>query len=263
MKSILITIKPEQVEKIASGDLTILVRKTKPKLKPPFKCYIYTTKGNGMEGDYLATSKIQCGRVVGEFICDWMDEWNYKHPFGYVGLDGTCLERGEVYLYGLGATLYGWHISDLKIYDKSEDLVYYGKPCEYVKYDDFYGCWYCDDWEYGTCGFICPISSGGESNDYEDGGYCLGHGRQPRFQPPADWCYMGEIEEYGELSTPTPIRTNKTTNDKDYNLVKEFVEKLKKKAFIDFPRQLPCDALEYFDKIIDETLRWYLCDTKE
>lgn len=45
MKSVLISIHPKWCEKIANGEKTIEVRKTKPKLDTPFKCYIYCTKG--------------------------------------------------------------------------------------------------------------------------------------------------------------------------------------------------------------------------
>lgn len=41
MKSALISIKPKYCELIANGKKTIEVRKTKPKLETPFKCYIY------------------------------------------------------------------------------------------------------------------------------------------------------------------------------------------------------------------------------
>ena len=43
-KAVLISIKPKWCELIADGEKTIKVRKTKPKLKPPFKCYIYCCK---------------------------------------------------------------------------------------------------------------------------------------------------------------------------------------------------------------------------
>ena len=53
MKAILISISTKWVENIASGEKTIEVRKTKPKIETPFKCYIYCTMGNGVKGDYL------------------------------------------------------------------------------------------------------------------------------------------------------------------------------------------------------------------
>ena len=43
MKSVLISIRPKWVEKIANGQKTIEVRKTAPK-EVPFKGYIYCTK---------------------------------------------------------------------------------------------------------------------------------------------------------------------------------------------------------------------------
>lgn len=44
MKAVLISIHPEWCSKIASGEKAIEVRKTRPKLPPPFKVYIYCTK---------------------------------------------------------------------------------------------------------------------------------------------------------------------------------------------------------------------------
>ena len=45
-KAVLISIRPEWVEKILSGEKTLEVRKTRPKLEAPFKVYIYCTAGN-------------------------------------------------------------------------------------------------------------------------------------------------------------------------------------------------------------------------
>lgn len=45
-KAVLISIRPGWVEEIFSGKKTLELRKTKPKLDTPFKCYIYCTAGN-------------------------------------------------------------------------------------------------------------------------------------------------------------------------------------------------------------------------
>ena len=97
MKSVLISIQPKWVNKIASGEKTIEVRKTRPKLETPFKCYIYCTEGDALaypcinypkfdihranngtlkgrlmtkkereQSDYLYAN----GKVIGEFVCD-------------------------------------------------------------------------------------------------------------------------------------------------------------------------------------------------
>ena len=44
MQAVLISIQPGWCELIASGKKTVEVRKTKPKLKTPFKVFIYATK---------------------------------------------------------------------------------------------------------------------------------------------------------------------------------------------------------------------------
>lgn len=43
-KAVMISIRPKWCGKICSGEKTIEVRKTSPKLETPFKCYIYRTK---------------------------------------------------------------------------------------------------------------------------------------------------------------------------------------------------------------------------
>lgn len=43
-KAIMLSIRQKWCGKIASGEKTIEVRKTRPKLDTPFKCYIYCTQ---------------------------------------------------------------------------------------------------------------------------------------------------------------------------------------------------------------------------
>lgn len=132
-KAVMLSIRPKWCEKIASGKKTVEVRKTKPKLKPPFKCYIYCTKDKnnhfwtGKRYSYAddhshnAFDKIGSGKIIGEFICDQIYE---LAPLNHAPEDveqQACLTREEIvrYLKGVG---YGWHISDLKIYDKPKEL---------------------------------------------------------------------------------------------------------------------------------------------
>lgn len=143
MKSVLISIRPKWVEKIANGQKTIEVRKSAPK-EVPFKCYIYCTIWNGVKGDYLVPSGIQCGKVIGEFICDKVDKIiPLRHAYyNYIGspianvieygiwnddLAQMCLKKKEIDNYGKGKMLYGWHISNLKIYDKPRELSEFGR----------------------------------------------------------------------------------------------------------------------------------------
>lgn len=116
--AVLISIRPEWVEKIVRNEKTVEVRKTRPKLDTPFKCYIYCTQGNDarrLRGSW--------GKVIGEFICDRVETIKAAtEPYGIYDVDDqfvaqTGLANGALWDYGKGATLYGWHISELKVYD--------------------------------------------------------------------------------------------------------------------------------------------------
>lgn len=134
MKSILISINPKWCELISSGKKTIEVRKTRPKLPTPFKCYIYMTEGNA---SYPVSNNMICHNaggkcVIGEFVCDEIYDWHCGYDSRYdtnclVAM--TCLDAGELYAYGQGKPLYGWHISDLKIYDTPKSLSEFCRPC--------------------------------------------------------------------------------------------------------------------------------------
>ena len=71
MKAVLMSIRPQWCELIASGKKTIEVRKTRPKLETPFKVYIYCTKTGFVPGEkYGFKAWASMGKVMGEFICD-------------------------------------------------------------------------------------------------------------------------------------------------------------------------------------------------
>ncbi len=146
MKSVLISIQPKWVEKIASGEKTIEVRKTRPKLETPFKCYIYCTNNGGTihsaydglhyHESYVGENDSSCinGKVIGEFVCDRIialynvatSPWNllagniHEHAKNLVR--NACLTEKEMHDYAKGKNCYAWHISELKIYDKPKEL---------------------------------------------------------------------------------------------------------------------------------------------
>ena len=129
-KAVLISIRPEWVKKILAGEKTIEVRKTRPKLETPFKCYIYCTNSGvatGMWGKH--------GKVVGEFVCDRIEPITpATEPYGIYDVDDdfvkqTGLVNGALWDYGHGKTLYGWHISNLEIYDTPKELPQFRKCC--------------------------------------------------------------------------------------------------------------------------------------
>lgn len=165
MKSILLSIKPKYVELIARGEKTIEVRKTAPK-EVPFKCYIYESRNGGHRCKHCnekdscysyAPKNVGCyngrGKVIGEFICDKVDEYPYDYCDGVDIDDDTILEtsidREDINIYAKGKTLYGWHISDLKIYDKPRELseFYTKKKCNSCKKSGYEStaCMYDED----------------------------------------------------------------------------------------------------------------------
>lgn len=146
MKSVLISIRPEWCALIAIGEKTLEIRKNKPKLETPFKCYIYCTKPGTTNADEIlethgVNGKIRkCnGKVIGEFVCDKIeylgnvatDKWEYlcgdKHEqHKRMVTEQACLTENEMLAYGGN---FGWYISDLAIYDKPKKLSEFKGQC--------------------------------------------------------------------------------------------------------------------------------------
>lgn len=210
MKAVLISIQPKWVEKIASGEKTIEVRKSRPKLEVPFKVYIYCTKEKRKD-DFITISGafglIRCpecaiynrakeydcnGRVIGEFVCDRIDKYKYRLTTyeetpckgKYISkeeLAKTCLSIGEINDYLNGKNGYFWHISDLKIYDKPKELSEFYLQCE----------------EYGKTGTV-DIPKKCKKCRYQYtwnlASKCRIDGLKPITKPPQSWCYVKELQ---------------------------------------------------------------------
>lgn len=130
-QAVLISIRPKWCSKIANGEKTIEVRKTRPKVNPPFKCYIYCTVGGikKMPKDYIAEN-FERGKVIGEFMCDRIYELETKTLGGSYYVKGenqpttndvarqSCIELRDMHAYLHTQRGYGWHITDFKLYDK-------------------------------------------------------------------------------------------------------------------------------------------------
>lgn len=129
MKSILISIKPQFVEKILNGKKTIEIRKTMPKCELPCKVYIYETKGKGKFVNCGKKREKIGGKVVAEFTLNTVNEvevfenvsvqyWNNY------ALEKSCLNDDEISNYiGKNKKGYFWYIDNLKIYDKPKELM--------------------------------------------------------------------------------------------------------------------------------------------
>lgn len=213
MKSILISIQPKWIKKIVNEEKTIEMRKTAPK-QVPFKCYIYATKGTidnslliskdshhaiigdyrnafNCDGDGNIDWNIGNGKVIGEFVCDKVDVYDFsnyeaEYRITHIEQKAMCLNQPELIQYGDGQPLYGWHISDLKIYDEPKRISDFLKPCP----DPFHYCTICKH-----CVKVIPP-------DEEE--YALYHGGQFEYweehctnrltAPPRSWRYVEENE---------------------------------------------------------------------
>lgn len=169
MKAIMVNASPNICEKMANGDCTILVKKSMPKIEGPFKCYIYCTKESKRRYlDHRFNTAIkglshhsEMGKVIGEFICDRITQYNCDRYFqeyfvaGYIGaympLREMSLTQKDLMAYGKGKSLYGWHISNLIIYDEPRELTEFftpiGKRPSYLIERPFAGWGYVEEKE--------------------------------------------------------------------------------------------------------------------
>ncbi len=172
MKAILISIQPKWCELIASGKKTVEVRKTKPKLDVPFKCYIYETQGRtetpwiDEDGHEIFKGR---GQVIGEFMCDKIVQFEnslYDEALRET-VSRSCVTMYDLLVY-LGKQDYGFglHISDLVIYDKPKELSEFERACP----DNVYSCAMCRHSDY--TGMRCT----------------------PITRPPQSWCYVEEMK---------------------------------------------------------------------
>lgn len=170
MKSVLASIKPKYCELIANGKKRFEIRKTRPKINAPFRCYIYETKAEYRALD--GYKNIGLGKVIGEFVCDYVSwikclEEGIEMPVP-LDIEKDCnLTIEELCQYiGIGKIGYAWHISD---------LVIYGEPNEVYEF-------------YSAC-----------KNEAEnDCSKCIDGGKQNCFaltRPPQSWCYVEELRE--------------------------------------------------------------------
>ena len=208
MKSVLMSIAPKWCELIANGEKTIDVRKTKPKIETPFKCYIYCTKEK-YKNKYLHTSnkknrllfwhnkgdcEIVCqpentsyiahscfGKVIGEFVCDSILS-NCEMANAEIAEQQGKVKREDLFKYANGKKLYGWHISDLKIYDEPKELSEFNKPCDFN-----YDCFLCDRAVYDKkvitdiSGKITKVNNKFIACD------------DVKTRPPHSWCYVESV----------------------------------------------------------------------
>lgn len=183
-RAVLISIRPKWCEKIADGEKTIEVRKTRPKMNPPFKCYIYRSVQGGVIGEFVCDDIFERIVRVGAIceppkycICDWNMDCT---PLDTLLAD-ACLTKDELEKYLNGGVGYGWHISELEIYDHPKKLGDFMAVCRY-KNDD------------GTCPSR-KIACSFQRYDYNhDGSINLVECGNSVRRPPQSWQYVEELK---------------------------------------------------------------------
>lgn len=123
-KAVLMSIQPKWCALIEEGYKTVEIRKNCPKLKTPFKVYIYCTKDKKDRG-------FAQGKVIGEFLCLIIEEYQYVlsdyiHEEDQLCYE-SCLNSYELHSYLKGAVPYAWYISRLVIYDTPKELSKFDK----------------------------------------------------------------------------------------------------------------------------------------
>ena len=218
-KAVTLSIHPKWCEKICRGEKTVEVRKNRPKLETPFKCYIYCTKDTKMQwwtgsrysyaDDHSHNTFDKCGngKVIGEFVCDCVtplcnictDNWKRLtgglHRIEKEIVNQACLTEAQLQTYAVGKNCFAWHISNLKIYDTPKELNEFWVYNEALHKRHEAGtdfCCYDATNEYGEALTDCGDAYNEILNCYrcwsEWSGWCHRINR-----PPQSWCYVEEI----------------------------------------------------------------------
>lgn len=179
MKAILISMHQKWCELIFSGKKTVEVRKTAPKLMPPFKVFVYETRTPVLLKDFkrdgaLYHAKLSGarGKVVGSFVCKNIS----VVPAISEMTEGTCLTIEQLNEYGCDGKGYlrYWQISDPIQFDKPKELA--------------------DFSVYGRCDEECSEYDICMKYDSEESRYgCAYFKKTPLKRAPQSWCYVEEI----------------------------------------------------------------------
>lgn len=197
MKSVLISIKPYWFYLICERLKTIEIRKTFPKsVDWDRRTYLYCTKDmksfNKIPYDKKGKYHKFFGKVGASFVCDEIytidcdsTGFFYKGKQGYIKKEleyNSCLSEGDIFSYLFPNVGYGWHISELKIYDEPKELIKFKKPCNFN-----YDCFLCDRAVYDKK-VIADIS--GKIKRVDNRVIAC---NDVITRPPQLWCYVDEL----------------------------------------------------------------------
>ena len=193
MKAVYRSIKPYWLFLILIGKKTIEVGKTFPKADDWNKeVFLHCSKDMKSfkripEKDREWMQKY-LGKVACRFVCDKIygitshfDTPTYPNQYicGWdYGKEFDCLSFEELTSYLNGKEGYGWHISDLVIYDKPRKLTDFRYHCRYEFDDDYKHCEGCYYYYYSN------------TPSYGIEEYCGCDGLKMLRKPPQSWMYV-------------------------------------------------------------------------
>lgn len=179
------------------------IRRTKPKIEPPFRVFVYETKGGKIKSFISSEKKennkiIGCGKIIGEFWCDyilefvtWNDRW-YGPSFSCNECktldEEACLTKQLLLDYiGNYNVGYAWHISNPIRYKTPKNLSDFSVIDKYA----------VRNCEFKSQVYIKPIYTNGATLQ---GGYvckktndwCTKCLRKTLSAPPQSWFYTEE-----------------------------------------------------------------------
>lgn len=160
MMSVMLSLQPKWCAKIFNKEKRMEIRKSRPSIPTPFEVFVYCTKGgrpliwNTPCATYADERLMQTygwnfeevreifggaynGKVIGSFICDRIidikynedDCGNYWHEWDdECDICDMCLSYEELEKYLGGASGYGWHITEPKLFNIPRDISeFFGK----------------------------------------------------------------------------------------------------------------------------------------
>ena len=219
MAAVMLSMNQKSCQKLTNHNQTktIEIRKTKPKLSTPFKCYIY--KSRNSKHDFVGSTSKTAGKVIGEFICNRIDKFKVfenssvqNWMFFDLNMSGMSYEDVANYV-GINNYGYAWHISDLIIYDTPKELREFSMKCRRA---------YCSE----TC------------KHYNDDCYInvsTAYGRYKNIRristPPKSWCYV-ELIAQSLMTLDEAIEHCKENEDctrcgQEHKQLREWLEELK------------------------------------
>lgn len=148
MKAIMISIRKEHNEKIFGGVKRFEGRKTLPTVIPLGNHIDNTTIYNPSEYDvicYVYEPKTGggCGKVVGQFVCDFAQSFHAKYANMLMVARALCVSVDFAKEYFNREKGYMLRVCDPKRYDKPKELSEFVKPCNHSN-----DCCTCDRYDY-------------------------------------------------------------------------------------------------------------------